>query len=123
MIELNPVNSVRDVNYWGFWNWFNPAMSDKTLIKPRELSLRGAQRRSNLHCDIATLTLAMTKVILWFKIGKGVLPTSCRFNNDLKINRLEDCRFNNFESCNLSIEMVLCTEQNLAKSKLIWRIK
>jgi len=62
-----------------FNNRYNPTIQGQT-VKPRVLSLRGAQRRNNLHLAIATLTLAMTKVILWFNNGKDGLRVSCRFN-------------------------------------------
>ena len=50
-----------------FNNWFNPTMSDKTLIKP--LKAQKAQKIKNSVYSVFSVV----------NNGKWVLPTSCRF--------------------------------------------
>ena len=57
--------------HWGFDVRFNPAMSGKTFLKPRDFTRLTPEKEKSCENLVS---------ILWLKSGKRVLPTSCRFN-------------------------------------------
>jgi hypothetical protein len=71
----------------GIWHPYNPAMLGKTFMKPRDFTRKVRSKKQDEN-TLASYLLPLVS-ILWLKTGKWFLSASHRFNDDLKIRRLQ----------------------------------